>query len=57
MNAWQPEVWTPDPVTGRWVLDPLADPNATARDIARALGTAGLFVVVLVNIAAWSFVL
>ena len=57
MTAWQPEVWTPDPVTGRWILDPLADPNATARDIARALGTAGLFVVVLANVAAWAFVL
>ena len=57
MSAWEPEVWTVDPVTHRWVLDPLADPNATPRDIARALGTAGLFVVVLVNIAAWSFVL
>ena len=54
----EPEVWTADPVTGRWVRDPLANsPTGSAlEDIARALGTALLMGLVLANIAVWSFV-
>jgi len=51
----EPEVWTPDPVTGRWVLDPLQDGGSAREDIARGAATAFFVALVLLNVALWSF--
>ena len=57
MNG-EPEVWTADPVTGRWIVDPLANsPTGSAlEDVTRGVATALLVALVLANIAVWSFV-
>ena len=57
MNG-EPEVWTADPVIGRWIVDPLANsPTGSAlEDIVRGVATALLVALVLANIAVWSFV-
>ena len=52
----EPEVWTADPVTGRWVRDPLQDGGSALEDVTRGVATALLVGLVLANIAVWTFI-
>ena len=52
----EPQVWCTDPVTGRWMRDPLQDGGGVWEDIARGIATAMLVGLVLANIAVWTFV-
>lgn len=50
-------VTRPDPVTGRWVREPLADQPMLTRDgVLHGLAVAALFAVLVLNLLVWGFV-
>lgn len=50
-------VTRPDPVTGRWVPEELANPPMITRDgVLHGLGVAALFAVLVLNLVIWGFV-